>query len=448
MLSILARQSKPESRAYSGERLVNYFLRPSDGATQAVLLARGGLVPFVDLGTETAVRAMEKMGGNLYAVSGGKVWKIVAGVASDVGAVPDGETFMAANRTQVAIVVSGRYFVCDGTATVEVTPGAIETAVSVVSADGYIIVLGLGAGLQDLVQTSALDDAETFDALNFAAAEYMPDALVGAIYDHGQLYLFGTETTEVFYNAGADAFPFLPNRSAQVEHGCISGKTIAKADSAVFWVRPDGAVLRNFGGTPQVISSPEVKDALAGSTVTGGFTFSHRGHEFYAVTRQSGSTFVFDITTQLWSEWCDGLAYAGWLATSRVTLSGTGYFGCSNGKIATMSEATYTDFGAVMGSEFETPLVVNKAELYRVARLHIDVDSSTGGLDRQPQAMIQASRDGFVWGDEIWRPVADVGVYGQRVTWHALGQFRRGKVRFRMTDPVKRDVIGGAVRYG
>lgn len=448
MLSILARQSKPDSYAYSGERLVNYFLRPGDGATPAVLLGRGGMVSHVNTGANSPVRDMTTMGGVIYACAGGKVWKISGGASTQVGTVTDGETYMQANRTQVAIVVGGKYYVCDGSSTSQVSPGAVDTPVGLAYADGYMIVIGSGSGIDDILQISALDDASSFNAADFAAAEYQDDSLVGAILDHGQVYLFGTDTTETWYNSGSPDFPFAPNRAAVIEHGCINGKTIAKADNAVFWVRPDGAVVLNYGGSPQVISTPEVKDALAASTVTGGFTFSERGHEFYAVTRAGKTTLVFDLITKLWHERADGLRYDPWQALCQVRLGGVDYFGCLNGQIATMSATEYQDFGGYLLAEFESPLVMRKAELYRVARLHISVDSGTGGIGRTPKCMLQVSRDGATWSREKWRDLADLGEYGKRATWHALGQFRQGKVRFRVTDAVKRDVIGGAVRYG
>jgi len=448
MLSILARQSKPGSYAYSGERLVNYFLRPSDGATPGVLLGRGGMVSSANTGTLSPVRAAVTLGGIIYACSGGKVWRITGGTATEVGTVTDGETYMAANRSQIGIVVGGRYYVCGGASTTLVSPGAVDTPVCVVESDGYMVVIGRGAGLGDILQVSALDDATTFKADQFATAEYRADDLIGAIVDHGQIHLFGTETVETWYNNGDVDFPFAPNRAALIEHGCVNGRTVAKADNAVYWVAPDGKVLRNFGGSPQVISTPEVKDALSGSTVTGGFTFSERGHEFYAVTRADKTTLVFDMVTQLWHERAKGIDYDPWAALCQVRLDGVDYFGCDNGQLATLSETAYQDFGGYLLGEFETPLQMTQAELFRVSRIHIDVDSGTGGLGRQPKCMLQVSNDGATWGRERWRDLADLGHYGQRAAWHALGQFRRGKIRFRVTDPVKRDVIGGAVRYG
>ena len=203
----------------SGERQVNYA-RPATGTSPIILAARSGLVEHRDL-TGAEVRAVETMGGSLYAVTDGSVYKITDVGAVNVGGVPDGVTDTAASDTQLAIVAGGRYFVCDGTSTTEYTAGALTTVVGVEVMDGFFIPIGSSGGRLDAIQISDLDDATTFNALDFAFAEESPDALVGVIRDHGELYLFGEKTVQVFYNSGASDFPFIPNKGALIEQGCI-----------------------------------------------------------------------------------------------------------------------------------------------------------------------------------------------------------------------------------
>ena len=443
-----ASQSKPGSRAYSGERVVNYFARPSEGVSQIVLVGTGGLVEFADTGTGEPIRAMIHMGGAMFVASGGKFWKVTpAGVVSEVGTITDGETYLAANRTQVAIVVGGVYYVCNGLTTSSYSTGAVDTPVSVVSADGYMIVIGEGAGVEDLVQISALDDATTFDAADFASAEYNADRLVTVFFDHGEVYLLGSETVERWYNSGAADFPFARNQGAVIETGVANGKTVAEADNSLFWVTPDKKVARVLGSDPQWISTPEIKDALEGSTITGGFTFSDQGHEFYAITREGDTTLVYDMLTGLWHERSSGLDYGPWLAEQGLLFMGEQYFGCSNGKIATVSETVFTDFGEVLPAEAVAPLVVNKGRYFRVTRFYLDIEGGVGGIGRQPKAMLQVSRDGYTWGPEMWRDIGKLGQYARRAQWNALGLFERGKLRLRITDNVPRDIIGVAVDY-
>ncbi|MGH1414842.1 MAG: hypothetical protein ACRBB0_15245 [Pelagimonas sp.] len=428
--------------------MINYFAHISDGASPLVLFGRGGLVEYADLGTGADVRAIATMGGAQYAVSDGRVWKITAATATEIGSVADGETHMAASFDELAIVSGGRYYICDGTGVTEYTTGAVTSATGVAFLDGYFIVTGEAAGRADALTVSSLDDGTTFDALEFAYAESNPDALVGLIADHNELWAFGTDTVQVFYNSGELTFPFTPNKGALIEQGCVSGASIAKADNAVFWVTPDGKVGRSFGSGPEWIDTAEIRRELSESTISGAYTFSERGHEFYAIRRTEGTTLVVDLKTGLWHERAAGLSGGPWGATCGHTFGGVEYFGTSDGRVATIGEDTYTDFGEVLAAEAVSPIVENSGQPFRVARLHLDISGGGDDIDRTPQVMLQSTRDGFNWGEEHWRDLAGPGQYGKRVTWHALGQFRRGAIRVRITDPVSRDIHGVAVDRG
>lgn len=444
-LSPLARQSRPGSNGFNGERLINYFAHISDGTSPIVLFGRGGLVQSVDLGTASTVRAIASMGGSLYAVSGGKVWKVAGSGATEVGSVVDGETQIAVSSDELAIVSGGQYYICDGSSVTNYTTGAVTEVTGVAYLDGYFIVTGTAAGRADALTVSSLDDGTTFDALEFAYAESSADAIVGIIADHNELWAFGSDTVQVFYSSPETLFPFAPNKGALVEQGCVSGASIAKADNAVLWVTPDGKVGRSFGSGPEWIDTAEIRRELSQSTVSGAYTFSERGHEFYAIRRTEGTTLVVDVKTGLWHERAAGLYQDPWGVTCGHMFRGIGYFGTSSGKIATISEDVFTDFGDVLAAEVISPLIENGGQPFRVSRLHADMSGGGENINRTPQVMLQTTRDGFNWGEEHWRDLATPGEYGKRVTWHALGQFRRGAIRVRVTDPVSRDIHGVAV---
>lgn len=443
-----ARQSRPgiDAAAYSGERLINYFAQSADGTSPVVLLCRGGL-------TQTArpkdaqTRAMTKMGGVLYSVIGGTVWKIEGATATDVGTVPDKPARIASSKNEIAIVTDGKYYICDGTDTTEYSTGAIDVPVDVEALDGYFIVIGESAGRGDGITVSGLDDGTTFDSLDFAFAEDSPDDLVAIKRFSDQLMMFGTDTVQVFYNSGAADFPFAPVSGQLIEHGCL-GETVAYADNAVFWVRPDGTVLRSGGSDPQVISPPEIKEALAKGAPGQGMAWSERGHEFYAVARDGGTTLVYDLTTGLWHERSSGLAYGPWAATHCQELSGETYFGTSDGRVATASDDTFTDFGDVLMAEGVSLPIQQGADRFRISKLHMNFTGGQTDIGRTPQVMLQTSKDGVTWGSEHWRDLPKPGDHYPRVTWHRLGQYRRAQAKIRITDPVQRDIIGVEVTYG
>ena len=81
MLIPFARQSNAEE--YSGERLLNYFIRPSNGAiSPAVLMARSGLAEAADAGNR--IRNMVVMQGDIYAVANGTVWNLRNNISCSV----------------------------------------------------------------------------------------------------------------------------------------------------------------------------------------------------------------------------------------------------------------------------------------------------------------------------------------------------------------------------
>lgn len=442
-----ARQSKADGQAlgYSGERLENLFARQSDGMSSVVLVGRGGAVEFCDL--YQPVRAIAEMGGALYAVSAGNVYKITsAGVSSIVGTVDDAETFLASSGTELAIVVNSKYYICNGSTTTQYTPGAITAPRGVAYQGGYFIVIGESGGRFDGIQVSGLDDGTTFDATEFAFAESSQDGLRGIIVDHGQVYLLGASTIEVWFNSGNADFPFSPNQGATIERGCLTGATIAKEDNGIFWVGDDRVVYRSSGGVPQVISTREVEEALAGKTIRSGFTFFDRGHKFYAVRTEAGSTWVFDITTQLWHERTTGIYGDPWICQNRATLNGRHYFGTSTGQVVYLDADTFVDVASTIKAEaVSTPLT--QSQTFSVGRVTLNIRGGAGGIGRQPQVMLQTTRDGRNWSNEKWRNVGGLGEY-LIASWHGLGSFcqRSGSDRFqiklRVTDAVPRDMYG------
>ena len=81
--------------------------------------------------------------------------------------------------------------------------------------------------------SSALLDGTDYDALDFTSAESKADNLVAVFSDHSELWAFGTDTIEIYYNTGGTAFPFSRINQALIERGCIGKYCIAKEDNTV-----------------------------------------------------------------------------------------------------------------------------------------------------------------------------------------------------------------------
>ena len=153
-------------------------------------------------------------------------------------------------------------------------------------------------------------NGQSIEPLDFASAEGSPDGLVSLIVDHREIWLFGTNSVEVWYDAGTSPFPLVPVQGAFNEVGCIAAFSVAKLDNGLFWLGADargkGIVYRANGYTAERISTHAVEwqiqeygnlsDAIA-------YTYQQDGHSFYVLIFPSANTtWVFDVATALWHE--------------------------------------------------------------------------------------------------------------------------------------------------
>ena len=442
MLSPIATKSNPLD--YSGERVVNGFIRPADGVSQGVVIGASGTLPLVTLSQDNPVRAMISHSGVLHAVCGGKLYSVSGGVATELADIPDGTTYMATSGTELAIIATEIYHLWDGTTLTTPDTGQVTTPRYIAHLDGFFVVAGADDEREDTFCVSDIYDGSTFQGLNFATAENAPDKITGAIADHGQLWLFGSTTTEVWYNSGDADFPFVPNAGAVVQQGCQAG-TIAQLDNSLFWVTPENTVLRSGGGQPEVISTREIEVLLSGATIEGALAFFDKGHLIYAVRRAGATTLCYDVTTQVWHERAQGaLNDAAWSGACAVSVEGTPHIGTSSGKVAQLDADTYTDDGEVLAIEVVASPITRGGTRFKIRRLYAQIQSGGVDISRTPKVLLQLSSDGKNWDDGSYRDLGDKGEYMTAVEWHSLGQFETVWARLRITDPVQRDIHGVA----
>jgi hypothetical protein len=186
------------------------------------------------------------------------------------------------------------------------TYGDFQPGYTVWFMDGYFVKEIAGTGR---FQISDLYDGRSWDALDFATAESDPDDLVAVLADNQELWLFGSTSTEIWYNSGDADFPFARYQGGFVDKGCAAKFSVAKIDNTVMWLgqdeRGDVQVVRSFGPAQTVIASPPainyqlqqyatVDDAIA-------YTYQAEGHEFYVITfPTANATWVFDALTNEW----------------------------------------------------------------------------------------------------------------------------------------------------
>jgi hypothetical protein len=450
-------------------RMVNMFpeMTPDNGQTAAFLNRAPGLefLQTVGTGPIRALWAHQTNGSDFYVVSGGEVYKLnsMTGAPTLLGTVSGtGPVSIADNGTQIFFACNPDSYIYNEVTNVfaQITDPDFPGAVTVGYLDGYFV---FNEPDSQRVWVTSLLDGLSVDPLDFASAEGSPDGLVGLIVDHREAWLFGTDSVEVWYDAGLPDFPLTRIQGAFNEIGCVAAFSIAKLDNGLFWLGTDargqGIVYRANGYTGQRISTHAIEYAIAqyGDISDAiAYTYQQEGHAFYVLTFPSGdATWVYDVSTQAWHEragWDNGV-FVRHRSNCQCNFGGNIIVGdYENGNIYQFSLDIYADNGGIqkwLRSWRALPTGQNNLKRTAHHSLQLNCESGVGLNDGQgsdPQAMLRWSDDGgHTWSNEHWSPMGKIGAYYQRVFWRRLGMTL--KLRDRVyevsgTDPVKIAIMG------
>jgi len=429
------------------ERVINLFVEkaPADARAPTVLINTPGQVAFCDL---ASIRGMHEMSGTLYVVSDETLYSVdSAGAETSLGSIPGTDrVYMADNGTQLCIVTNPDgfiYTVADGLA--QITDEDWPGASTVTFMDGYFVFTQPDAGKFFI---AALYDGTDIDALDFATAERSPDNVVRVIADHGELWLFGTDSIEVWYNSGRADFPFERINAAAIERGCKSAATVTKMDNSLVWLGDDNIVYRANGYVPQRISTHGIEADIESLTGAIAWVYTQEGHKFYVLTFPAQLTIVFDAATGVWHE-RKTYGQEDWAPQHYCYCYGNHIV--SGAKIYYLDRSVYADDGADIVAEIvSVPYGDNTVSLV-MRQFQLDIEAGVGiatGQGSDPVATLAFSDDGKTWSNEITGALGKVGNYSNRIIWRRLGRFRQRMLRIRISDPVKRAIMGGFIDYG
>ena len=377
-------------------RMVNLFPEaiPEGGKEPGFLNRAPGLRLLANMGNGP-IRGLWQFDGYGYAVSGEVLYKIDSLFnVSVIGTVDglSGPVSMVDNGTQLFIACDGPSFIYNST-TLEfkqIDDPDFPGAVTVGYIDGYFV---FNEPNSQRVWITSLLDGTSIDPLDFASAEGSPDGLVSLIVDHREIWLFGTNSVEVWYNAGTSPFPLTPVQGAFNEVGCSAAFSVAKLDNGLFWLGADargkGIVYRANGYAAQRISTHAVEwqiqqyanisDAIA-------YTYQQDGHSFYVLIFPSANTtWVFDVATALWHEraaFING-SFTRHRSNCQMAFSGEIVVGDHElGNIYAFDLDVFSDNGAVqkwLRSWRALPVGTN--DLKRTAQHSLQLDAETGSIE-------------------------------------------------------------------
>ncbi len=443
--AVFARQSAggaaPEA---SRERLKNWFGEPfpDGGSARLTLLPSAGLSPLAS-GLGGPVRSLYAAGGILYAAAGGFLWSITpAGVKTSLGAINDSPaTTVTGNGYDVAVAAGGEFYVWDGATFSTPGSGAFERVGSVAETAGYVVLFESGG---QRFSITSIADAATVDALDFASAEANPDGIVRGITDHGDLWIFGVKTTEIWSNTGDSTFPFSRYSGGVFEVGIAWENACVGADNGVWWIGDDRVVYRgSVGSTPQRASTSRLEAVLqtvAADADVRMLTYDDRGHKLVAIRLPDRPAWVYDLATGLWHERSSGVGEEAWIATDAIMFAGSDIVGGADGAVHRLGGLT--DGGLPIEREAISVPIDAGGEYLTLAKVALQFGQGRTDIGRTPLAMVQASRDGVTWDRERELKLGGLGQYGWQCWVHGLGRSRSFTMRIRITDPIDIPMLG------
>ena len=453
----------------ANKRMVNLYpeATPDNGQTAAFLTLCPGVDFLQTIGTGPirALWAHQTNGSDFYVVSGLEVYKVtgMTAVPTLLGTVTGtGPVSIADNGTQIFFACNPDSYIYNEVTNVfaQITDPDFPGAVTVGYLDGYFV---FNEPDSQKVWVTSLLDGLSVDPLDFASSEGSPDGLVALIVDHREAWLFGTDSVEVWYDAGLADFPLTRIQGAFNEIGCVAAFSVAKLDNGLFWLGTDargqGIVYRANGYTGQRISTHAIEYAIAqygNISDAVAYTYQQEGHAFYVLTFPTGNaTWVFDVATQAWHEragWDNG-EFTRHRSNCQCNFGGNTIVGdFENGNIYQMTLDVYDDYDEPqkwLRSWRALPSGQNNLKRTAHHSLQLNCESGTGlatGQGDDPQVMLRWSDDGgHTWSNEHWSPMGKIGAYYQRVFWRRLGMTL--KLRDRVyevsgTDPVKVAIMG------
>jgi len=479
-------------------RMVNLFpeVIPNEGKEAGFLNRAPGLSLLTTVGIGP-VRGLWTFNNVGYVVSGNELYRITtAYVPTLIGTVAGtGPVSMADNGTQLFIAANGPSYIYNSVTLAYglITDPDFPGAVTVSYLDGYFV---FNEPNSQKVWVTQLLDGTSIDPLDFASAEGNPDGLVSLLVNNREAWLFGSNSIEVWYDAGTPDFPLARIQGASNEIGCAAAFSVAKLDNSLFWLGQDargrGIVYRNNGYTGvrasnhaiewQIQQYGDISNAIA-------YTYQQDGHSFYVLTFPTvQKTWVYDVSTQSWHE------RAGWLNGDFVRYRPNCQMAFNNevilgdyesGNLYAYDLDVYADNGQIQKwLRSWRPIPSGQNNLRRTAQHSLQLDCETGvglnGIDPQdifidyllaengnileaengdniildyatvqganPEVMLRWSDDGgHTWSNEHWASMGRIGQYGRRVFWRRLGMTL--KLRDRVyevsgTDPVKIAIVG------
>ncbi|GAA0532424.1 packaged DNA stabilization protein [Pigmentiphaga daeguensis] len=449
----------------SAQRCVNLYmeLNPKDSTFPTTHYPTPGLVRMAQSARSGWRCLYTASNGTLYGVCGAGVYAIAEdGTLTELGAIASssGPCSMVDNGTSIVLVdnTSAGYTIrLDDNQFVPITQDSFYGGNTVQYSDGFFVLPRTGT-TQFYISLAFQTE---FDATDFASKVGFSDKLVTLAITKRYLFLLGTLTTEVWYNAGGDLFPYARMPGAFIQHGCIAPFSVAQMDGSVYWLSqsPQGkcivvrtedyaaARISTHAIENEIQSYPRVDDAQA-------FTMQIDGHFWYVLTFPTANkTWVFDLSTSQWHEWL-WLDQEGAFNRHRAACFAFAYGqpivgDWENGNLYRLDPLAMTDDGGPVARIRSFPHMVDDDSsrvMYREFIAAFQVGTGAGNQE-VPVFLRYSDTAGRTWGNPIRASFGAEGDYLKSIQFQRLGMARDRVFELSWSAPVHTALNGAFVQY-
>ena len=330
---------------------------------------------------------------------------------------------------------------------------------------------------------SQINDGLNYDALDFSTANADPDKIRAQAVHKNQLYIFGSETIEIFRNTGRSPAPFVRIQGAIVQLGIFAPQSIQNFAGVLMFIggsdNESPAVWAVSGASKSKISTTAIDNELSKLTDSElddvfSWVYAESGAYFYAFSTPT-TTYVYDQINQRWHERQSMVDND--LTRYRVSHMTTAYGrvlvgDTEDGRIGELVEGTYTEYDELVRRFTTTRPFDNGGDPVFVAMIEAvceagvgltsDMTFTNGTTSQGVPIEIQAGFDPQItlaWSDQDgrdgtfvgWRSrsLGKKGEYKRRQQWRKVGRFPRSRVLlFEIAAPVKATLVKAEVTLG
>lgn len=389
-------------------------------------------------------RAMATMNGRTLAVMGARVYEVFGNnTATAYGGVLQDKnlaqiTFNGVVGNQALISSGGNGYNLNLT-TNALTQVLTGKATQVAMLDGFGIAFDTSTGR---IWISAVNDFTSWDPTQFAARTTAPDTWKAMVVNPPDIWLIGSFSGDVWYDAGNFPFPFAPRTGLNFKYGIIAPFSLAAIGYSVIWLSqtPEGTgiVVRSVGYSPQPFSNYAVETAIAQYAATStiadaeAMTYQSQGHSWYVLSfPTANATWVADLETGEWHRrgyWNPSLnQYDRWRA--RVHTYAFGQHLTADASTVTISNLSIDNATELDGTAIRrlrrAPGPYNEHRNIPIRRQEYYLETGTSlqsGQGSNALIMHRTSDDGGrTYGPERQIPIGLVGKYSARCRLHQLG---------------------------